>query len=293
MSIYETITREIVKAIEANPGDFRLPWHRPSQNFRPTNAATKRQYNGINIVALWAAAQNRGYDSGLWATYKQWSAIGAQVRGGEKASVVVFYREIESRDQTADDEATRCVARASFVFAAEQVENFETGASAAPTTVCTVERDKKAEDFVFSTGARVTHTGTRAYYRPSTDEIFLPPREAFIGTQTSTPTEAFYSTVLHELAHWSGARHRLARAFGKRFGDNEYAIEELTAELCAAFLCADLQITNAPRIDHAQYLSSWLAVMKSDARAVFAAASAASRAAEFLHALQPRVEIAA
>lgn len=293
MSVYETITNEIVRAIEANPGDFCLPWHRPSGNFRPTNAATRRPYNGVNIIALWAAAQNRGYDSGTWATYKQWNALGAQVRRGEKSSVVVFYRELEARDDNADDEATRAVARASFVFAAEQVENFKQEASAAPSPANAVERDKKLEDFVFATGAQIKHGGTRAFFRPSTDEIVLPPADAFVGTTTSTPTESFYATVLHELAHWSGAEHRLARTFGKRFGDREYAVEELTAELTAAFLCADLSVANTPRVDHAQYLSSWLDIMKADSRAIFAAASAASRAAEFLHALQPRAEIAA
>lgn len=293
MSIYETITSQIVQAIEANPGEFRLPWHRPSQNFRPTNAATKRVYNGVNVVALWAAAQLRGFDSGQWATFKQWQSIGAQVRRGEKASFVVFYREIESRDDNADDETPRAVARASFVFASEQVEGFQQEASAAPSPACAVTRDKTAEDFVFATGARITHGGTRAFFRPATDEIVLPPADAFVGTPTSTPSEAFYSTVFHELAHWTGAEHRLAREFGKRFGDHRYAVEELTAELAAAFLCADLQITNTPRADHAQYLSHWLAVLKADSRAIFSAASAASRAAEYLHSLQTRAEIAA
>ncbi len=151
MSVYETITNEIVRAIEQQPGEFRLPWHRPSQNFRPTNAATRRVYNGVNIIALWAAAQNRGYDSRIWATYKQWNALGAQVKRGERASVVVFYREIESRGDDNDEQTSRAVARASFVFAAEQVNGFEKIASAAPSPACAFECDKQAEDFVAST----------------------------------------------------------------------------------------------------------------------------------------------
>jgi antirestriction protein ArdC len=293
MSVYESITSQIVQAIEQGAGEFTLPWHRPSQNFRPINAATRKVYNGVNVVALWAAAQNRGYDSGTWATYKQWASVGAQVRHGEKASAVVFYRELEARDDNAEDETPRAVARASFVFAAEQVQNYQQEASAAQAPAVAVERDKTAEDFVSATEARISHTGTRAFFRPSTDEIVLPPREAFIGSPTSTPTESFYATVLHELAHWTGAEHRLARSFGKRFGDAAYAAEELTAELAAAFLCADLSITNRPRVDHAQYLSSWLDIMKADSRAIFATASAASRAADYLHSLQPRAEIAA
>lgn len=114
--------------------------------------------------------------------------------------------------------------------------------------------------------------------------IQLPDRAAFVGTATSTAQESYYSTLLHELTHWTAPEHRCNRALGKRFGDSAYAMEELVAELGAAFLCADLGVTNEPRMDHAQYLASWLTVLKGDNRAIFAAASAASKAVEFLAA---------
>ena len=114
----------------------------------------------------------------------------------------------------------------------------------------------------------------------------MPQREAFRGTATSTAAEAYYSTKLHELTHWSGIESRCNRQFGKRFGDDAYAIEELVAELGAAFLCADLGIADAPRADHAQYLDSWLRVLKADKKAIFTAASKASQAAEFLASFQ-------
>jgi antirestriction protein ArdC len=116
----------------------------------------------------------------------------------------------------------------------------------------------------------------------------MPPRELFTGTATSTPTEAYYSTLLHEEIHGSGARHRLDRQFGERFGDKAYAFEELVAELGAAFLCAHLEVTNAPRPDHAQYCANWLAVLKGDAKAIFSAASLATRAVDYLMDLQPK-----
>ncbi|MGE4304968.1 MAG: zincin-like metallopeptidase domain-containing protein [Novosphingobium sp.] len=87
---------------------------------------------------------------------------------------------------------------------------------------------------------------------------------------------------MHELIHWSGADHRLARTFGKRFGDDAYAMEELVAELGSAFLCGDLGLSTSPRPDHASYLASWLKVLKADNRAIFTAASAAAKAAEWL-----------
>lgn len=115
----------------------------------------------------------------------------------------------------------------------------------------------------------------------------LPSREAFIGTKTSTPAESYFSTLCHELCHWTSPESRCHRQLGQRFGDQAYAIEELVAELGAAFLCADLRITGEPRADHAQYLASWLAVLKADKKAIFTAASKASEAAAFLAALQP------
>ena len=226
-------------------------------------------------MALWAYAEESGYSSGVWGTYRQWSEAGAQVRKGEKAAFVVFYKELEyaAESETGETEtATRLFARATPVFAAEQVDGYQAPAIDTPpaTVVTPIER---AEAFVVKTGAPIHHGGNRAFYRPSTDSIQLPPREAFIGTATSTAAEAYYSTLLHELTHFAGHETRCNRQFGKRFGDQAYAIEELVGELGAAFLCADLGISDEPRADHAQYLASWLSVLKADKKAIFTAAS--------------------
>ena len=118
----------------------------------------------------------------------------------------------------------------------------------------------------------------------------MPPRNLFTGTATSTPTESYESTRLHEISHWVGAEHRLNRKFGERFGDKAYSFEELVAELSAAFLCAELEITNTPRVDHAQYIANWVAVLKGDAKAIFSAASLATRTVDYLVGLQPKLE---
>ena len=127
--------------------------------------------------------------------------------------------------------------------------------------------------------------GDRAFYRPSDDAITMPDRWRFTGTETITPTEAWYATAFHELVHWSGAQKRLDRQFGERFGDDAYAVEEMVAEIGAAFLCGDLGITTEPRPDHAAYVDHWLRIMKGDRTAVFSAASAASKAADYLAGL--------
>ena len=140
---------------------------------------------------------------------------------------------------------TRLFARATPVFAAEQVDGYQAPAIDVPATIITPI--EQADLFVAATGAAISHGGSRAFYRPSTDSIQLPPREAFTGSATSTPAESYYSTLCHELTHWTSAQTRCNRQLGKRFGDDAYAMEELVAELGAAFLCADLGITDASR----------------------------------------------
>jgi len=283
--IHADITNSIVAAIEAGPGGFALPWHRSGCTFaRPRNAATEQPYNGVNIVALWASATSLGFTSPLWATYRQWQSIGAQVRRGEQASPVVFYKrsETEVQDSTgAPATETRLFARASRVFNADQVEGFAPGAST-PSGPDLTQRLDQAEAFVAASGADIRHGGDRAYYAPTGDFVRIPARERFTGSGTSTATESYYATLLHELTHWTGHKTRCARDFTGRFGDDAYAMEELVADLGAAFLCSDLGMSATPRPDHAAYLASWLKVLKDDTRAIFTAASKASEAAGFL-----------
>lgn len=208
------------------------------------------------------------------------------MRKGEKAAHVVFYKEFTiASDEDSDEAETRLFARATPVFAAEQVEGYALPIADTPAPIA-IQPIHVAEAFVTATRATIEHGGSRAYYRPSTDSIQLPPREVFLGTATSSPAESYYSTLLHELTHWTSREERCNRQLGKRFGDDAYAMEELVAELGAAFLCADLAISDAPRADHAQYLESWLHVLKADKKAIFTAASKASEAVAFLTSLQ-------
>jgi antirestriction protein ArdC len=283
--IHQHITNQIIAAIEQGAGEFRLPWHAGGAILSPTNVESKKPYRGVNIVALWAASEQRGFSSGIWGTYRQWAQAGAQVRKGEKSSYVVFYKEIElGSPGDASEIEKRLFARATPVFAAEQVDGF---ALPVAEDADPLEPIAAAESFVAATGANVNHGGSRAYYRPSSDSIHVPLKEAFVGTATSTAAEAYYSTLLHELTHWTSHGQRCNRQLGKRFGDSAYAMEELVAELGAAFLCSEIGITAEPRLDHAQYLASWLSVLKADKRAIFTAASKASEATAWLHERQP------
>jgi antirestriction protein ArdC len=171
------------------------------------------------------------------------------------------------------------------VFNAQQIEGLPEHYYPKAKTVEAAEvmpRIAHAEAFAQATGAKITHGGAKAFYMPSADRVQMPPFESF------RDATAYYATLIHELTHWTKHPKRLDRDFGrKRFGDQGYAMEELVAELGAAFLCADLDLSPEPRPDHASYIASWLKVLREDKRAIFTAASHAQRAADYLHGLQP------
>jgi antirestriction protein ArdC len=286
--VFTSITSKIVSVIECGAQEFVMPWHGGilSPSF-PVNASTDKPYRGVNVVALWVDAMVKRYISGYWASYKQWQDLGAQVRKGERGAVIVFYKKLDQGEQEQrsgeareeENNSPRFVAKASYVFNSEQVDGWELPIREAKSSVVINE---EIAEFIKAIGADVRHGSHMAVYRRQGDYIELPSPEQFIGSPTSSPTEAYHAVLLHELTHWTGAEHRLNREFGKRFGDKAYAFEELVAELGAAFLCSAFCITNEPRPDHAAYLSSWLDILHRDSKAVFTAASRAQEAVQFL-----------
>jgi antirestriction protein ArdC len=297
-SIYETITAKILAAIEANPGDPIMPWQRGgARPVLPTNAVTGQDYRGVNILSLWVTALERGYGSGEWATLRQWNEKGACVRKGEKASPIVFYKEFDvtpedgggdgdNGNDMGNDTGRRRVARGYWVFAAEQVEGYAPATALPPNPIA---RIAAAQAYVAGAGARVIVGGAQACYRPSTDTIHMPDEARFFDTDGRTRAEAFHAVEFHELVHWAGARPRLDRQLGKRFGDDRYAAEEIIAETGSAFLCARVGIAPEPHPDHARYIHHWLSVMKGDSRAIFAAAAKAQEAVSYLDGLQSTI----
>ncbi|MFN3858791.1 MAG: ArdC family protein [Caulobacter sp.] len=287
--IYQDVTESIVSSISAGAPAFVMPWHHASQqNCQPVNVLTGKPYRGINVLALWTASRAMSFGTGCWATFRQWQNLGASVKRGECGTQIVFHQPKIRRDGNEEspsgaDSETRWVARTFRVFNADQVTGW---APPEPTRSDLVASIDDADRFVAATCALIAHGGSVACYRPGTDDVLMPAKEAFTGSSTSTPTEAYYATLLHELTHWSGASHRLNRSFGKQFGDDAYAFEELVAELGAAFLCAQLGIANEPRPDHAAYLAQWLKILGSDTRAIFTAARLAQEAADYLSAFE-------
>ncbi|MEQ1887166.1 MAG: zincin-like metallopeptidase domain-containing protein [Bryobacteraceae bacterium] len=282
---YQEITDKIIAALEAGArGDqWQRPWHVAAGTGIPMNAVSKHVYRGINVPVLWCEQSARGYASAQWATYRQWQEAGAQVKAGERAAHVVFWKFLDragATDPSETGERKRFpLARTFAVFNAAQVEGFTVPETTRPSEV---ERNARADAVVGATGAAIREHGSRAFYVPSADFVAMPPADQFCATKHGTATEAYYSTLLHELGHWTGHASRLKREFGKRFGDQAYAAEELVAELAASFLCASLGIEAEPRADHACYVASWLTVLRNDKRAIFTAARHAQAAADFI-----------
>lgn len=266
--LYASVTAEVVRQIEAGAGEWRMPWQAIAGAGEPVNASTGVGYRGGNHVVFGMVAVARGW-SGHWATYKQWQSLGAQVRRGEKSTYGVKWSAVE--DKVTGDR--KLIPFTFSVFSAEQVDGWAAPERAA---LDTPERIDEAEGFFGRLGADVRHGGNRAAYSPAGDFIVLPE----LGQFDDAP--AYYSTRAHESAHWTGHGSRLGRDMSGKFGSDAYAMEELVAELSAAFTCARLGLSMAPRPDHAAYLASWLRVLKADVSALFTAASKAQAASDWL-----------
>jgi antirestriction protein ArdC len=276
-SVYERITAEIIAAIERGAGAWRMPWHHPgSATHRPVNAVTAKPYRGMNILALWAAAEGSGFARGLWGTYRQWAELGAQVRKGECATLGVVWKTVDAGESDEEAEAqskSRMFARGFYLFNVAQVDGFT---QPEKPILPESERIAHAEDFVARLSIRIERGGEQAYYRPSTDTVHMPDFARFIDAESEM------STRLHECAHATAVPHRLDRDLSGRFGSEAYAMEECVADLAASFVLADLGIAHSPRPDHAAYLASWLKVLKDDPRAIFTAASKAQAVADWM-----------
>lgn len=287
---------EITNAILADLENGIHPWVRPWEPGAGTPCRPLRNtgepYRGINVLWLWSVAARRGYRSPYWFTYKQAVDLGAYVRKGEKSSPVVYsslYLKTEDDDAREPEEKRIPFLKAYSVFNADQVEKlperFIDTTPPAPRGPLDIPGADRVREFFRNTRAQFRTDNEQAYYSVLEDAIYSPPLSAF------PDADRFFSTLAHELTHWTGHPSRLPRKFPRAgIGLSNYAREELIAELGAAFLCADLGVNLTPRPDHADYIGDWLQVLRNDKRAIFHAAAVAQKATDFLHALQPAAQ---
>jgi len=252
IDIYQDVTDRIVALLERGVRPWAPQWDaKGSCPVIPTRS-NGEAYRGINIALLWGAAEARGFTSQQWMTFNQAKALGGAVRKGAKAERVVYWGTFKAPGddgEEGEEGKAKLFAKYYSVFNVCEIDGLPASYYEGGEPLPEIERIANAEAFVKGVGADVRHGGNKAFFSPSGDFVQMPPAGAF------SEIENYYSTLSHELTHWTGAKARLDRQFGKRFGDKAYAFEELIAELGAAFAMARLGIASEPREDHASYLA--------------------------------------
>ena len=286
----QIITDQVLDLMTKHGSDWTKPWQAKA-SLGHCNVITGKPYQGTNIFLAAVSAMANDFKSSEWATFKQWQKKNAKVKKGSKGTPIIFFDRIAVQDKDTDEDRIIPVLKGFTVFNADQVDGYNSPVS--DPIVQTKDRNQKAEALIKATGADIRFGGDRAFYSPSHDFVQMPILEDFKGTETSSDIEAYYSTMFHELTHWTGAKTRLDRKKGSKFGSNAYAFEELIAELGAVFITCQLGINVAPRVDHAKYLNNWLEVIKSDKKAMIKAFASANKASEFILAFQNQQDLAA
>ncbi len=286
-TLYSEVTNRIIAELEAG----RLPWVQPWDSSAcgtglPRNATTLRPYSGINILLLWGAVIQQGWPSQGWLTFRQALDAGRHVRKGEQGTAIVYAdrftpeAERERAEREGADARSIAFLKRFTVFNVAQCEGLPESLTRRTPPRPPLQLIVEAEALIAASPADFRIGGVKAFYSPAADTVQVPPQPAFFHPIN------YYRTALHELGHWTGHSSRLARDQSGSFGSAAYAREELCAEMASAFLCAALGIT--PTVRHSDYIASWLDVLRSDKRAIFRAASHASKAADYLLAFRPQ-----
>ena len=279
---YSVITDSIIAMIEQGKTDGKKLWDNAAgvASFRPTNAVTNKPYNGINRLTLALTSTLMSYEENLWVTYNQAKAAGWQVRKGEKSTTLCYFDTYKDEDE--DEDKARFFLKTFNVFNVIQLDGYSPSLADAITApvMTTAENCAMVECILRKTDVKfMPELGNKAYYNATLDLIQMPPKECF------TSNNAYYSVMLHELTHSTLHASRLGRGKAYEIYKNskeKYAREELVAELGAAFLGSEIGCLQETLEFHANYIESWLKVLKSDKKAIFRAASDAQKAADFI-----------
>ena len=285
--LYQTVTDTVIEQLEAGAVPWVQPWGRPDCKTPaglPTNGDTGRTYSGVNILLLWGAAIDTQRTTQTWLTYKQAQKLGGQVRKGETGTTICYAdsfipkAEKQRAIESGEDPSRIGFLKRYTVFNADQCEGLSDEFYKGVEPLPEAQSIPIAEKLIAATGANFNIGGDKAFYSSRHDCIQVPPQPAYFEQIN------YYRTCFHELGHWTGHKSRLDRPLGNKFGSHAYAREELTAEMSTAFVCAALGIV--PTVRHTDYLANWLQVLKEDKRAIFRAASLASKAADYILAFR-------
>lgn len=287
-SLYDEVTGKIIAELEAGRVPWVQPWGTAAAKAAlavPKNAATGRQYSGVNVLILWGAVIERGFAGQSWLTFRQALSLGGHVRKGERGTTVVYADRFIPNDEkkraadTGDEAQAIPFLKRFTVFNTDQCDDLPVEIAIAAPLPPPGMIEPVVEALIKATGVDFRIGGNRAFYMPSEDYVQVPPPAAYFEPIN------WHRTALHELGHASGHPSRLNRDLGGSYGTKKYAFEELVAELNAAFCCASLGIV--PTVRHVDYIGSWLDVLREDNRAIVRAASQASKAADYILGFLP------
>jgi len=281
-NLYARVTATILAELEKGVVPWRRDWRSIAGSGIPHNAVSMRPYRGTNTILLWLRAQQQGWSSLGFLTYKQARDLGGTVKQGAKSGLIVFVKQLVVKDHD-NENVTKLVPmlRAYSVFHTSQCDGLSEAIlnPAAKSPRNPDARDPLIDAFTAATQADVREGQGEPVYHPGGDYISMPCFTDF------TSADGFYSTLFHELTHWTAHKSRLDRNLKSRFGDlHAYSAEELCAELGASFLCAEFGLDNG-KLQHAAYLQGWITLLKHDARAFFTAANRAQEASDYLRRL--------
>ena len=279
-AIREDVTNRVVAALQSGAVPFwRQTWTKSENSGTPTSAVSGKPYRGINRILL----SLLGHESKWFATYAGWRSLGGQVRRGERGVTAILYKPVTKKqvnDDGEEEQSSFAFMKTFSLFHISQVDGdlgrFQDAPK--PNSEPAFVDYGPAEEVFAATGADLRFGGGRAFYSPGGDFIQLPPRDSF------TEAHQFYGVMSHEFVHWSGHESRLNRLKKfARFGDESYAVEELVAELGAAYLVNEIGLPQSDDLSNVTaYLGHWLKVLQRDHTAIFTAASAASAAVDHI-----------
>jgi antirestriction protein ArdC len=283
----ESITNQIIAAIEGGSLPWRRPWSISANAGAPCNASSRRLYRGVNPMVLQLSADRQGFRSRFWATFRQWQSIGCSVMKGQKGTQITFSTPITKTtiDRKGDEQEEKFwILRAFTVFNAEQcagAERFHVG----DEPVSNDELDHRfdeAQRVVEATEAKICHGGDRAFYVPETDTIHMPNRTQFKEAD-------YFDTLFHELGHWTEQSARLN--WDRSRAGNTYAAGELRAELAAVYLSNQLGLPSEHLVsNHAAYLQHWLEQMRENPSFIFRVSAQASKATDYIMSFSRKPE---
>ncbi len=278
--IYAEVTSKIVAMLETGVVPWRSPILGRNTAGHPRNVESQKPYRGVNVFLLAFMAYAKGYGSSYWLTFNQAKAKGGSVKKGEKSSMVVFWKQYETKDKETGDEKKIPVLRYYNVFNVEQCDGIP-APDVTPYEPSVFTPIEEAEHLAegYAKGPAIEHGGQQACYLPLADSVRLPEPTRFAST------EEYYATLFHELAHSTGHSSRLDRGLDSNpqpFGSPDYGKEELVAEMAAAFLCGHVGIQPTVIENQAAYIGGWLKQLKLDKKLIIAAAGAGQKAADWI-----------